>query len=66
MTSAQTFVEAVDVLECVATGKEKFQLMHSNGRAKAKLLQKLFSQYAISWDSDWFPDLPQTPSGGKP
>ena len=62
MTSAQAFVEAVDELERRATGKERFGLMHSKGRAKAKLLQKLFNQYAIPWNSDWFPNLPPTPS----
>ena len=54
MTSAQAFLKAVDDLERLATGKEKFELMHSKGHAKAKLLKKLLNLYAIPWDASWF------------
>ena len=54
MTNAAAFTKAMDDLEHRATGKEKFELMHSKGSAKAKLLQRLFNQYAVPWNSDWF------------
>jgi hypothetical protein len=58
MTAAQKFASAVAELERKSSGQEKFELMHSSGRAKATLLKKQFSLYAIPWDGDWFPDPP--------
>ena len=51
MTDTAAFTKAMDDLEHRATGKEKFELMHSRGTAKAELLKKLLNLYAIPWDA---------------
>lgn len=56
MTDTAAFTKAMDDLEHRATGKEKFELMHSRGTAKAELLKKLLNLYAIPWDARWFPE----------